>query len=172
MEIKLKVNLTVRELYNFMLNHTYNNFSGYIGLLLSLSAVYALYSTWNTNIITNTYRIVLLITALLFTVIQPIILYLKSKKQIRISEQINKPLDYLFDESKILVSQGDDSIEYSYHEILKVKNSKLSIFIYVSKFNAIILPKTEFAQGDLKKLKELINKKATSARSINFGRLD
>lgn len=171
MEIKLKVSVTTKELFNFMLYHTYTSFSGYIGLLLSFCALSALVVTWGNPIITTSYKIVLLLTGLLFTVIQPLVLYLKSNKQVKKNEAINKPLIYTFSEREIKVSQDEENIEYSYNEVLKVKSTKNMILVYVSKYRAFLLPRTAFSDGEILKLKDLMNKKATSARSLNFGKI-
>ncbi len=172
MEVKLKIQIKTKELFNFMIYHTYTSFSGYIGLLLSICAIFGLIATWNWNSINSSYRLVLALTALLFTVIQPITLYLKSKKQAKLNEAINKPLEYVFNEQEIKVSQGEDSVNYSWDEVIKIKSTKLSIFVYVSKYRAFLLPREDFAEGDIAKLKDLLNRKGTSVRSMSFGKIN
>ncbi len=172
MEVKFKTQIETKEMFNFMMYHTYSSFSGYIGLLLSICAIFGLIATWNWNSINSSYRVVLVLTALLFTVVQPVTLYSKSKKQAKLNEAINKPLEYLFNEKEIVVSQGEDSVNYTWDDVIKVKSTKLSIFVYVSKYRAFLLPRQDFEEGDIAKLKDLMNRKGTSIRSMNFGKIN
>lgn len=172
MEIKISVKLTANEMFNFMMKHTYSSFSGYIGLLLSLCALLGFIATFNNEAVTIQYKIVLIVTALLFTVVQPVNLYLRSKKQVKENENINKPMEYVFTDKGIKVSQGEESAEYEWSQVYKIGSSKLSIFMYTGKYRSFILPRSAFAEGDIKRLRELVREKATSAKSVNFGRVE
>ena len=172
MEIKLSIKLTAKEMFDFMMKHTYSSFSGYIGLILSVCALLGFVATFNNEAVTIQYKIVLIFTALLFTVIQPLNLYYKSKKQVEQNENINKPMEYIFDSSKIKVSQGEESVEYDWNQVVKIVSSKTSIFLYTAKYRAFILPRRSFAEGDIATLKDIARKNAVNAKSINFGRID
>lgn len=172
MEIKLSVNVTAKEMFNFMMKHTYSTFSGYVGLVLSACALFGFIATFDNEAVTIQYKIVLIITALLFTVVQPLNLYLRSKKQVKENENINKPMEYVFSDDKIKVSQGEESVEYEWNQLYKINSSRLSIFMYTAKYRSFILPRSAFAEGDIKKLRELVRTKATSVKSVNFGRVE
>ena len=117
------------------------------------------------------YKIVLLVTALLFTVIQPLTLYRKSKRQVEQNENINKPMEYKFTDDLIQISQGEEHVEYEWNQVIKVSSSKLCIFLYVSKYRAFIIPRRVFEDDGMVKLRDMIRKNATSAKSITFGRI-
>lgn len=172
MKIKLSINLTGKELFDFMIKHTYSTFSGYIGLLLSVCALFGFIATFNNPDMKILYRVVLIFTALLFTVIQPANLYYRSMKQVKQNENINKPMEYEFDASGIKVSQGEDSVEYEWSQLTKVSSTRKSIFMYTSKYRSFILPRRAFGEGEAVKLRELARKNAVNAKSINFGRID
>ena len=172
MEIKLSVRLTAKEMFNFMMKHTYGSMSGYIGLILSACAFVGFIMTVTKPEVNVAYKIVLLLTALLFTVIQPITLYKKSKRQVEQNENINKPMEYKFTDAMIQISQGDDHVEYEWNQVIKVASSKLCIFLYVSKYRAFIIPRRVFEDGDMERLRDMIRKNATCAKSIAFGRID
>ena len=172
MEIKLSVNLTAKEMFNFMMKHTYSSMSGYIGLVLSACALVGFVMTVTNPAVNTAYKIVLLLTALLFTVIQPLTLYSKSKKQVKQNENINKPMEYTFTDAMIQISQGEDHVEYEWNRLIKVTSSKLCIFLYVSKYRAFIIPRRVFGDGKMEKLRDMIKKNATGAKSIVFGRIN
>lgn len=172
MEIKISVKLTAKEMFDFMMKHTYSTFSGYIGLILSISALLGFIATFNNEAVTIQYKIVLILTALLFTVIQPFMLYNKSKKQVEQNENVNKPMEYVFDTSKIKVSQGEESVEYEWNQVIKIISSKTSVFLYTAKYRAFILPKRTFGEGELKTLRDIAVKNAVNAKSISFGKVD
>lgn len=172
MKIKLSVNLTGKEMFDFMMKHTYSSFSGYIGLLLSVCALFGFIVTFDNPAVTVQYKVVLIFTALLFTVIQPANLYYRSMKQVKQNENINKPMDYEFDTAGIRVSQGDDSVEYEWSQVTKIASTKKSIFLYTSKFRSFILPRRAFADGELAVLRDIARKNAVNVRSINFGKVD
>lgn len=170
MEIKLSVKLTAKEMFNFMMKHTYSSISGYIGLILSACALVGFVMTVANPAVKIAYKAVLLLTALLFTVIQPYTLYIKSKKQVEQNENINKPMEYKFTDAMIQISQGEEHVEYEWNQVIKVNSSRLCIFLYVSKYRAFIIPRRVFEGEDMEKLHDMIKKNAVSAKTITFGR--
>ncbi len=170
MEIKLKVELSAGEMFNFMMKHTYSSMSGYIGLILSACALVAFVMTAGNGEISITYKLVLILTALLFTVVQPVNLYMRSKKQVKNNENINKPLQYSFTDSLIHISQGEEQADYEWSQVAKITSSKSCLFLYVSKYRAFILPKRCFVRSEFDAFKEMVRKNAVNAKSISMGK--
>lgn len=157
MKVECDVNLTEKEIYNYVMYHTYSSFSGYIGLLLSVCALFGMVYAWDA--MPWLHRGLLLLTGLLFTVIQPTVLYMKSKQQVKQNQAINKPLHYLFDEDGIHISQGEQSARTGWEEITKVTNTKLNVIIYVTKVRAFVIPKSAL-EGKYEELKSIIKNNA------------
>lgn len=157
MKVECDVNLTEKEVYNYVMYHTYSSFSGYIGLLLSICALFGMVYAWDA--LPWLHRGLLLLTGLLFTVIQPVMLWYKSKRQVKRNQAINKPLHYVFDESGIHISQGEQSARTGWEEITKVTNTKLNVIIYVTKIRAFVIPKSA-VEGQYEELKSIIKKNA------------
>lgn len=172
MEIRLNVKLTTKDMFDFMMKHTYSTISGYVGLVLSICALLGFFASLTNSQFTMAYRVVLIFTGLLFTVIQPLNLYWKSKRQVEKNEAINKTMEFVIDGSKIKVRHGDDSVEYDWNQVYKVNSSKNSIFMYTSRYHSFIMPRDAFGEGDISKLRELIITKATSAKSVKIGKVD
>lgn len=152
MKVECDVDLSVKEIYNYVMYHTYSSFSGYVGVLLSICALFGMVYAWDA--LPWPQRIILFFTGLIFTVIQPIMLYTKSKLQVKQSKAINKPLHYLFDETGIHISCGEETARSGWEEVMKVTNTKLNVIIYVSKVRAYVIPKSAIGEQyeDLKTL--------------------
>lgn len=143
MEIKLKIQLTVKELFNFLIAHTYSNFSGYVGVVLSICALIAFGYSFDNPQMNPAYKFVLLITGLLFTVVQPLMLYSKAKNQVKQNEAINKPLEYTISYSGIRVACDGDYADYTWDQIMKINSTKINVLIYTSRIRAFVIPKRE-----------------------------
>ncbi len=155
MKLEFEVCLKPKDLFGYMMVHTYTSFAGVIGLALSISALIGFFYTLGWENINNSYRVVLLITALLFTVIQPIMLYYKSAKQLKRNESLAKPIKYIFDSRQIELVQGDDHVIYEWHDVVKARSTAKLILVYVGPRNAFIL--TKEAVGDnVSKLRDMI----------------
>lgn len=171
MEVKVSVKITAKDMFDFMIKHTYSTFSGYVGVIISICAFLGFVALVDNEAVSLSYKLVLLATSLMFTVIQPLMLYSKSKKQVEKNENINKPLEYTIDSSRIHITQGEDSAEYTWDQVLKITSTKNCIFLYVSKYRSFILPKRLFEENGLETLRELARKNAVNAKSITFGRI-
>ena len=71
-EIKFKIALKVNDLYYFMMHHYYSKPAGIIGLVLSIGSLVLLITRW--NVTDATAKMLYFIIALLFTVINPLML--------------------------------------------------------------------------------------------------
>lgn len=157
MEVKIEAKLTQKEMFSFLMKHTYSSFSGFIGVLLSVCALMGFFTFLTNPNMNPVYKIVLLVTGLLFTVIQPIMLYQKAGKQIKKNTSFAKPITYIFNERLIEVSQDEAKVSYEWLDVTKVTTTKSLVIIYTGKMRAFVLPKS--AIGDrLNDLEDLIRK--------------
>ena len=161
MQIKLKIELTVKELFDFLISHTYSSFSGYVGVILSICALIGFGYSWDNEAMNPAYKFVLLLTGLLFTVIQPVMLYNKAKAQVKQNEAINKPLEYTITEAGLNVACGEDSVDYDWNQIMKISSTKTSVLIYTSRIRAFVLPKRELAPY-MEDFKKIVREKCTA----------
>lgn len=137
-QIAFKVDLKINDLYAFTMRHTYCSISGIFSLFISFGSLIACAVMFSD--LSNSTRIVLVVVGLLFTVIQPAMLYLKCMKQIKMNQSINAPLQYILSDDGICVCQKENSVEVKWHEIRKVVHAKKGLYLYMSPVRAFIFP--------------------------------
>ena len=157
-------------MYDFLMSHTYSTFSGYTGVILSLCALIGFFYSFDNEQMNIAYKFVLLLTGLLFTVIQPMMLYKRAKQQVKQNESINKPLEYNISYAGIKVACGDESAEYDWNQIMKITSTKKSILIYTSRIHAFVLPKREVAPH-MEDLKKIVREKCTALNALKENHL-
>ena len=149
----------VKEIYHFLLNYSYTTLSGLIGLGISLIAGVWLIThlhTLNANGI-----LFCLLLFLLYTVVNPLLLWSKAKKQVKNSSYFSKPLVYELSEQGITIRSEDQHMQVEWKAIVKVKEFGNLIVVYVSKINAFIWAKDQMEDAEQVKeiLKHHINEK-------------
>ncbi len=137
-DIKVDVELTAQDIYAFSMRHTYTGFSGIFGVLISLSCLgicVVRFSTLDTMV-----RIALVVIGMLFTVVQPVMLYTKARAQVKQNENINAKLHYVLDAEGITVEQGEQSAQVKWYDVRKSICGKRHTYLYMSPVRAFIFP--------------------------------
>lgn len=141
-EIRFSVIMKVKDMYRFLMHHGYSGMSGIINLVISGGALVLLLAGFGDS---TTAKVMLGIVAALFTVINPVYLYYKAAKQVKLTPMFAKPLEYMVDESGITVSQGEESLQVAWVELRRVVETGKDFYVYLSLTRAYIFPKTELA---------------------------
>ena len=132
--IELDVKIGAKDLYDYMLRHSYNSASGIIGSCFgALLIVFAC----------MTRQWLYLVLGAVMLLYLPWTLSLKSKQQVLNNPSFQQPLHYLLDDQGITISQGEDSVQYLWEEMYKAVSTGRSIIVYTSKINATIFPKKQ-----------------------------
>lgn len=140
-EIDFDVTLRTGELFSFTMRHTYYSVSGVFSLLISFGSLFICLTTFQK--FSTTTSMVLLFIAALFTIIQPVMLYVKCKVQIKKSENINTALHYVLSEEGISICQGEQEAQIKWYEIRKAVYAKKGLYLYMSPVRAFIFPKEQ-----------------------------
>lgn len=132
--IELDVKIEAKDLYDYMLRHSYNSASGIIGSCFgALLIVFAFMTTqW-----------LYLVLGLIMLLYLPWTLSIRSKQQVLSNPSFQQPLHYMLDEQGITISQGEDSVQYLWEEMHKAVSTGRSIIVYTSKINATIFPRKQ-----------------------------
>ena len=138
MSVLVDVKVDGNDLARFQLRHAYTRLSGILSMILSLAALFMLLINWPSIEVNQ--RGVLIVIVLLFTIIQPLLLIYKARKQVK-NTMLKDSFLYQFDENGMTVSQGELSQSTIWDHIRKVIIKENFVYIYVTAYNAVILPK-------------------------------
>ncbi len=140
-EAEFDIRLTAAELYVFSMHHTYSAISGIAGLVISFGSL-AICSI-RYKYLDKTTIMALIIIGLLFTVVQPFMLYWKAKVQVKRNESINNVLHYRLSEEGIEISQDGQQAFVKWYEVRKKKLARNAMYLYMSPVRAFIFPKSQ-----------------------------
>lgn len=139
-EMRFSVVTKVMDLYDFLLNHMYRSFRGLIGIGISIAALVLLINGGGQG---DNFRIVMLvIIAALFTVIQPIQLFMKAAQRVKLNADAEVPLFYVVNKEGIHVKQKEEEMTLPWENVVKIKRTPRSLLIYSSSIHAFIIPKS------------------------------
>ena len=139
-KIEFDLKLKTKDLFSYTMYHTYLSLSGVFSLFISIGSF--VFFLLNLGKVPTSTLCVLLMVALLFPVIQPILLYIKCSRQVKKSRDIKDVLHYTLTGEKIEISQGENQAEVHWFEIRKAVYLKNAVYLYVSPLRAFIFPKS------------------------------
>ncbi|MCI8512785.1 MAG: YcxB family protein [Lachnospiraceae bacterium] len=140
--MKISVKITERDLFAFSMYNSYTGFTGLLNAVFSLGALILLALSWEWTTVFQ--KSLLAFCFLLFTVIQPAILYRKSRRQAR-GAAFSNAIDMTFLEDKIVISQGESSGEIPWEEIWKVVQTRGLYILKVGPTRAYLVPRAAFS---------------------------
>lgn len=146
-KLEFKIKLSVKDLYYFLMYHYYTKSSGIFGVGLSIFAAVTLYRKFPTLDMNG--KVVLLIFSLMFTVINPIMMWTKAARQIKTNKSLGGELIYGLDDEHLSVQLEEEAAELSWEQVVRVKDNGKELVVYVSMASGYIWPKKQIeAQYD------------------------
>ncbi|NCD03323.1 MAG: YcxB family protein [Clostridia bacterium] len=142
-----------KEIFSFLMEYSYTTPSGLVGLAISIGA-----GIWLITHIGSMGRNDLaffLIIFSLYTVVNPVMLWFKAKKQAASSGYFSKPLHYELSEKGIMIRADKKQTRLKWPAVVKVKEYGNLIVVYMSKVNAFIWSKEQM--GDSDEVKRIIS---------------
>lgn len=154
--IKIEAKIDAKVLFSFLLRHTYTSFSGIAGLLISGTAfVFFLKSLGGDN---DFQKVLLLFASLLFTVINPYLLYKKAKAQEVRNPLYKETLLYTLDDEGIHLAVNGKEEMLAWSMVRKWKKTGKVCILYTSTVHAILLPYASM-NGQRDQVEKLIREK-------------
>lgn len=141
-ELRFEVKLGVKELWQFSMYHSNGGVMGGVNVLFTLAALYLIITRW--GVLGISYRLLLVVCVLMFTVWQPLLLYNKARKQAK-SPAVQAPMLLTFGENGLKVEQGDQTAEFSWDQMGRVDRMPTMVILYMDRIHAYLLPKAELA---------------------------
>jgi len=137
MEIEFDVQIKARDLYDYMLRHTYSGLSGIIGTIVGIFLI--------ANFFING-GFISVILGIVIIAYLPWTLLLKAQHQITSNPAFQKPLHFKMTEEGVEISQGETSQQQAWGDMYKAVSTHNSIILYTSKINASIFPKRDLGE--------------------------
>ena len=137
MKVEFDVKITAADLYDYMLSHTYNSFSGLFGSVVGAMFVVMYFYVG---------YFLYLIAGVVILLYIPCSLFMRAHKQVALNEAFKKPLHYVLTDEGVTVSQGENEMFQEWDVVYKAKSTNRSLLIYTSKVNAWIFPKRDLGK--------------------------
>ena len=148
------IKMTFRALYSYVMNTNYRSIAGLLGMLLSIGSIVILVIGWNGLLLRQ--KIIFMIISLAFTVINPVMLAVKTASQLKKSPSYKKPLNYTFGDDGILVSQEEMSQKIKWENIYRIMLTSSMVAIYTSPVMAYVIPLSELGKDKGKILSAVV----------------
>lgn len=142
-----------KEIYRFLLDYSYTTASGLVGLVISLAA--GVWLITHLGSMGKNDILFFLAVFALYTVVNPVLLWFKAKKQAESSGYFAKPLHYELSEYGIMIQADRKKTRVKWPAVVRVKEYGNLIVVYMSKVNAFIWSKDQME--DSEKVKQIIS---------------
>lgn len=140
-EVKFSVQVKVKDMFAFLMHHSYRGVALVADAVITFGAIGLLVAGVGTGDMGKT--VALLFVALLFTVIHPLQLYNRARKQVKNNEVFQKPLCYVLTDEGITMSQGEVTQSFLWSDVYRIKEYKSLFAVYTGRVYACIWPKRE-----------------------------
>ena len=138
-EVKFSVQITVKDMFLFLLQHSYRGATLIADAIVTFGAIGLLVTGFGKGDPVKTGALILV--ALLFTVVHPLQLYFKARKQVTKNDVFKKPLDYVLTEEGITLSQETEAQSFTWADVYQIREHKSQILVYTGRVYACIWPK-------------------------------
>lgn len=167
--ISFKVDMSVTELYRFIMYHAYHKLSGIVGIVMaSVSLVILLLQYANLQEQT---RAVLILIFVWFVILDPIILRSRARGQLKRNKVYKDSLCYEISQEGICISQGEQTQTIKWEQFCKIVETKTQFLFYNTPMNALIFPKASIGMENCQQFEELIKKSTQGTRVQLKGKL-
>lgn len=154
-EVKFSVQITVKDMFAFLMHHSYRGMSLIADAIVTFGAIGLLIAGFGKGDMGKT--VALIFVALLFTVVHPLQLYFRAKKQVTKNEVFKNPLDYVLTDEGISMSQGEETQAFAWEDVYQIKEYRSQILVYTGRVYACIWPKRALADCE-NEVRELFRK--------------
>lgn len=155
MSMDFELKMDAKTMGKFLLRYNYTKATGLFGILLGLASVVAVIAKW--DLWSANQRVVWLVIAVLFLVVQPLTLVRKGKRQ---SEQQKRqePLFCHIDEEGLTVTQGEASSACKWENVRKIVYGRDVVYLFTSAIYATIIT-AESCEGRFDELVAFLKEK-------------
>jgi len=144
MRYRFQTKVDRSNVYDFLLTHTYQSFSGIFTLLLGIIALALFF--YSLGKVKVPISILYLFVACLSVFYMPVFLYIQSKRQMKTVWFYQFPVTYEVGGDGLLISQMEREGFVAWHEISKVQEGNTCLMVYVGKRSAFLWRKEDMGK--------------------------
>ena len=159
MKYKFKFLLNVNDLYWSSIYYSYFSIKGFFSILFSLFFIIFLITTnvlGYFNSFTNLYKLVIIFSALLFIIIQPLLILVKVYRKIKLKPYTE--VEFIFNDNEFTIINSGNKNSFPYDVIFKVKMYKRMIIVFYDMINGQIFPNRIFDNNKIEFYNFLLGK--------------
>lgn len=158
--IHFQVQITAKDLWIFSMYHSNKGYLGVFNVLFTAASLWLLVTRWSQ--VSLAYRLLLMVCVLMFTVWQPMLLYMKAAKQAK-NPAVREPMDMTCSAQGILIEQNGQSQQVTWEQIVRVEQVRGLLILYMGRVHAYLIPERA-AKGCREELTELIRENLPGER--------
>lgn len=144
MNTEFDITLTSKDMYRFSMHHAYTRGQGMVSIGIALLCFFVAVKTRGS--VGQMYTALYAAFGFLFLFYIPVNLYLRSKRQLMLSEVLKHTLHYQIDERGIHTSQNNDSAELLWDQVYKIVSTRHNVLVYSNRVNAFVIPRDQIAK--------------------------
>lgn len=157
-EIKATVKVKASDMFCFLMYYSYASVAGIISFMFSIGSIVLLFYMWGK--LAPAYLLILAVLGLLFTVINPVMLYKRAKKQVAVSPAFKEPINYVFSEKGIHMEMGKEKADLKWADIYKVRKVCGRYLFYFNHIRANVVPAASLEGEEASKTLDAMIKKS------------
>ncbi len=147
-QLKFDSQLKPEDMYRFQMYHAYTSFQGWSAILFGILGISAGIITFGK--VDTFYTVAYIVLGVVFLLYLPVIFKSRSKRLVESSEVLSNVLHYQLTEDGILVStdvkpengEEPEPVLLPWKNVYKVVTTKQELFIFSTRINAYVIPKT------------------------------
>lgn len=147
------VKVRTKDLFGFTMYHAYSGFMGKVWLLFSIFCLAAAVWTWGDVSIQGTAAFVVM--GLLFTVVNPLMLYYKCVKRVAKTPEYKSSFCYVLTKNGFSVSQGDQTGKIDWLDLFQIVCTKKAVYLCPDPLHAQIISLEQLGERQ-EELKEFL----------------
>lgn len=136
--LQFEVKLETGDFWRFSLHHSMSGMTGIFNILFTAVAIFLLIARW--GVLSAGQRLLLVVCALIFTVLQPLLLLRKAHAQAK-QPAMKIPMLLTFGEEGLHVEQNDQQVQFTWEQMARMERVSSMIILYMDRVHAYLLPK-------------------------------
>lgn len=148
------VKITAKDLFRFSMYHTFKGLKGIVLIIFSLGCFASAIFTFGQVDLMNT--LVIIVLGSLFTIVNPIMLYVKCIKRVKKVPSYSIPTHYVLTKRGFMISQEGESMNLDWVDLYEIVWKKNAVYFCLDPMHAQIISLEQLGAETAAKLKAFL----------------